>query len=87
MQEASKTLQDKIKELSQIVIRAVTDLSKCKACGTCILYCPLKIRAFNEVGKAVTIKTDKSCGGCSVCFHRCPEGAIRLIILPKKNNI
>jgi len=84
MPEASKSLQDKIKQLSQVIIRAVTNLSKCKSCGTCILYCPLKIRAFNSDGKAVTIITDVSCGGCSVCWHRCPEGAINLLTFKRK---
>lgn len=84
MPEASKSLQDKIKELSQTIFRAVTDLNKCKSCGTCIVYCPLQIRTFNNEGKAITVKTHVSCGGCSVCYHRCPQGAITLITLSRK---
>jgi 2-oxoglutarate ferredoxin oxidoreductase subunit delta len=87
MPEASKDLQKKINELSQIFYKAVTILSKCKSCGTCIAFCPLKLRKFNKDGKAVTINTIQSCGGCTVCFHRCPEHAIELIKLPRKDLI
>ncbi len=87
MPEASKNLQNKINELSQIIYKAVTDLSKCKACGTCITFCPLNLRKFNKDGKAVTINTTQSCGGCTVCVHRCPEHAIKLIKFPKKEII
>ncbi|MBD3194933.1 MAG: 4Fe-4S dicluster domain-containing protein [Candidatus Lokiarchaeota archaeon] len=84
MPEASKNLQEKIRELQKIIYRAVTDLDKCISCGTCVFYCPLKIRVFNNEGKAVTIKTNKSCGGCSVCVKRCKNKAISLIVLRKK---
>lgn len=79
MPEASPDLRKKIKELKGLTYRAVTNLSKCKSCGTCVKFCPLKIRKFNLEGKAITIKTKKSCGGCSVCYKRCPENAINLI--------
>ncbi|TXT58037.1 MAG: hypothetical protein BAJALOKI1v1_1780008 [Promethearchaeota archaeon] len=83
MHKASKNLQEKIQELSQIIYRAATILSKCKSCGTCIKYCPLNLREFNKDGKAVTVNTTISCGGCTVCYHRCPELAIQLIKLSK----
>ncbi|MBD3214893.1 MAG: 4Fe-4S dicluster domain-containing protein [Candidatus Lokiarchaeota archaeon] len=84
MPEASKSLQDKIRELSKTIYRAATDLAKCISCGTCVIYCPLKIRIFNSEGKAITIQTNETCGGCSVCFHRCPQGAIHLLPLSRK---
>ena len=77
-------LREKIKELSNISYIAATDLSKCISCGTCVKYCPLKIRAFNAEGKAITIITDKTCGGCSVCYKRCRQNAISLIPVNKK---
>ncbi|TFF98662.1 MAG: hypothetical protein EU541_06535 [Promethearchaeota archaeon] len=85
MTGASRDLQNKIKELSKNNYRAITIIEKCKSCGTCIIYCPLKIRTFNIDGKAITINTKNSCGGCSVCFHRCPQHAIKLVLVPKKN--
>ncbi|MHA1803309.1 MAG: 4Fe-4S dicluster domain-containing protein [Promethearchaeota archaeon] len=84
MKSASKSLQKKINELSSIKYSAFTIISKCRSCGTCIKFCPLKIRAYNSEGKAITIITEKSCGGCSVCFKRCPYGAIQLIPIIKK---
>ena len=83
MKSASPNLRKKIEELKHITYRAATILSKCKSCGTCVKYCPLKIRVFNDEGKAITIKTDLSCGGCSVCFKRCRQKAIRLIPIKK----
>ncbi len=74
----STDLQKAIKELSKISYKAVTILENCQSCGTCVKYCPLKIRKFNSESKAITIKSIQSCGGCSVCFHRCPNNAIRL---------
>jgi Pyruvate/2-oxoacid:ferredoxin oxidoreductase delta subunit len=85
MNTASTNLKKKIKELSNISYIAVTDPSKCISCGTCVKYCPLKIRIFNAEGKAITIKTDKICGGCSVCYKRCRQNAIALIPVNKKN--
>ena len=83
MKTASPNLQDKIKELMGRTYRATTVLSKCKSCGTCIQYCPLDIRKFNIDNIAITIVTEKSCGGCSVCYHRCPNHAIKLVPINK----
>lgn len=77
-------LQKKIQELSKITYLASTILSKCKSCGTCVKYCLFNIREFNENGKAITIISDYNCGGCSVCYHRCPNNAIKLIIVENK---
>ncbi|MFX1407123.1 MAG: ferredoxin family protein [Promethearchaeota archaeon] len=77
-------LLKKIQELSSITYKASTILSKCKSCGTCIKYCPLDIREFNENGKAITVVSNYVCGGCSVCYHRCPNNAIKLIIIENK---
>ncbi len=85
MNAASRDLQKKIKELSKISYRAITILYKCISCGTCVRFCPLTIRKFNLNGKAITITSDLSCGGCSVCYHRCPQGAINLMPVLKNN--
>lgn len=84
MKSASESLQAKIEELSRIKYVAFTNLLKCKSCGTCIRFCPLKIRTYNDEGKAITIKNASSCGGCSVCVKRCPNQAIQFIIIQKK---
>ena len=84
MNSASPQLQEKIKELINLTYKAYTNFPKCKSCGTCVKYCPLEIRKFNSNRKAITIRTTKSCGGCSVCYNRCPENAI--LLLPIKRN-
>ncbi|MHA1489238.1 MAG: 4Fe-4S binding protein [Promethearchaeota archaeon] len=84
MKSASKNLQKKFEELSKLAYRAITILSRCKSCGTCVRFCPLNIRKFNSEGKAITIFSEQSCGGCSVCYHRCPQKAIRLEPYQKK---
>ncbi|MHA1106039.1 MAG: ferredoxin [Promethearchaeota archaeon] len=43
-----------------------------------------RLQLFNSENKAITINSDKSCGGCSVCFHRCPNNAI--LLNPIKNS-
>ena len=77
----SKNLQKKIDELIEIKYKAVTILEKCKSCGTCVKFCPLNLRIFGEHGKAITISSNRSCGGCSVCFHTCPNQAITLLTI------
>lgn len=89
MPVASQNLRKTIEELMSLTYKAITDFSKCKSCGKCIQFCPLKIRIFNSDGIAITIETNNSCGGCSVCYKRCPQKAIRLIPvqrLKKKND-
>ena len=83
MTSASHNLRKKIQELSQIVYKAAT-VGDCIGCGTCVRYCPLNIREFNAAGKAITIKSARTCGGCSVCKQRCPQDAIQLIQLKRK---
>ncbi|MEJ2248372.1 MAG: 4Fe-4S binding protein [Candidatus Lokiarchaeota archaeon] len=83
MDSASNSLEKKINELTKISYKAVTNLEKCISCGTCIKFCPLFIRKFNENKKAITVNTHRTCGGCSVCFQRCPQKAIQLIKVKK----
>ena len=46
MKTASPELQKKIRELSKLSYKAITELSKCKSCGTCVIYWPFNIRKF-----------------------------------------
>jgi pyruvate ferredoxin oxidoreductase delta subunit len=83
MDQTSRKLEKKFNELSNRTYKAVTDLTKCISCGMCIKFCPLYIRKFNKDKKAITIKSTRYCGGCSVCFHRCPRRAIQLVKITK----
>ncbi|MGV9199607.1 MAG: 4Fe-4S dicluster domain-containing protein [Promethearchaeia archaeon] len=84
MKFASKQLEQKIKELSNRIYKAIT-VGGCIGCGTCIKYCPLEIRAFNSHNRAKTINSHQNCGGCSVCVKRCPQNAIELFIFERKS--
>ena len=79
----SNNLKKKFQELSELTYKAVT-VGQCIRCGTCIKFCPLDLRIFGKEGNAITIKSQRSCGGCSVCYHRCPQKAIRLVTIEKK---
>lgn len=56
MDQPSRKLEKKFNELSNRTYKAVTDVTKCISCGTCIKFYPLYIRKFNENKKAITIK-------------------------------
>jgi Pyruvate/2-oxoacid:ferredoxin oxidoreductase delta subunit len=84
MNSASPNLRKKIDELSKISYIATTIIENCKSCGTCVKFCPLNVREFNKEGIAITVKGNFSCGGCSVCYMRCPNDAILLKIQKRK---
>lgn len=56
-------------------VPAVSD-EKCRKCGLCISYCPIKIIKKNESGQAQ--KCDL-CGGEPLCVKACPTGALTLV--------
>jgi 2-oxoglutarate ferredoxin oxidoreductase subunit delta len=62
---------------------------RCKGCGLCIAYCPVKHLAFskdfNKKGrKYARVKGGNQCIGCGACFLICPDVAIK--IYQKKEN-
>ena len=54
---------------------AVTDLSKCKDCGTCVERCHFEARALD--GETMKYEPDK-CYGCGLCVTACPQEAISM---------
>lgn len=56
-------------------MRPVVDCTKCKACWTCIQYCPDS--SISKGDKAVVIDYDH-CKGCGICAHECPFKAITM---------
>lgn len=84
MKSASEKLEKKFKELSNVMYKAITT-GECVSCGTCVKFCPLQIRIFNDQKKAKTINSSASCGGCSVCVKRCPQNAIELILITRSH--
>lgn len=56
---------------------------RCKGCGLCIRYCPLKSLEFssqlNKRGvKFAKFKEGAKCSGCGFCFLMCPDNCIKI---------
>jgi pyruvate ferredoxin oxidoreductase delta subunit len=57
--------------------RPVTDVKKCRKCGTCWLYCPTKSRREEDDG---TFDSNLDfCKGCGICVAECYAQAIKMI--------
>ncbi len=59
------------------------DRNKCKGCGLCIEYCPLKMikmsEEINESGIHFAVFEDNGrCTACSICAWVCPDAAIEV---------
>jgi 2-oxoacid:acceptor oxidoreductase delta subunit (pyruvate/2-ketoisovalerate family) len=58
--------------------RPVVDVSKCKLCGVCWLYCPEGSIEVDDLHKIVRIDYEY-CKGCGVCAQECPFKAITMV--------
>lgn len=58
---------------------SVTDGKTCKACGTCVQYCPVKARTME--GNKVIIHHNR-CIGCGACVMVCKAQAARMLRRP-----
>ncbi len=47
----------------------------CKGCAICVSFCPAKVLALNEMGKAGVVALEE-CINCGFCEHHCPDFAI-----------
>lgn len=62
---------------------------RCKGCGLCTIYCPVKIvkideSRINSKGYTPSIVTDmEKCVGCTSCAMMCPDSVIEV----KKNEV
>jgi len=59
------------------------DKDKCKGCGLCILWCPLKhLELSSDLNKRgvryAKKKENTSCSGCGACFLVCPDFCIEV---------
>ncbi|MCC8190184.1 MAG: 4Fe-4S dicluster domain-containing protein [Planctomycetes bacterium] len=50
---------------------------ECKACGRCVIACPVKVLAIGEAvnarGYRHVVYTGEGCVGCGNCYYSCPE--------------
>lgn len=47
----------------------------CKGCAICVSFCPAKVLALSELGKASVVALEE-CINCGFCEHHCPDFAI-----------
>jgi len=54
----------------------INDL-ECKACGRCVLSCPVKVlelgKKMNARGYHYVVYKGEGCIGCGNCYYSCPE--------------
>ncbi|MGD8849232.1 MAG: 4Fe-4S binding protein [Anaerolineales bacterium] len=60
---------------------SVVDAEQCISCGTCEDICPFE--AIRYEGQIPQIQFE-NCMGCGVCVRHCPEGAMKLVLEPRK---
>jgi len=73
------------------VIRGKVNITKdrCKGCGFCITYCPMKVlelsQEFNTKGYHFpVVKNPDNCINCGLCEMLCPDFAIWSVLKEEK---
>lgn len=51
--------------------------ARCKRCGICVEFCPVKVYDKEIDGAPVPARIEK-CTGCMLCELRCPDFAIKV---------
>lgn len=57
--------------------RITVDKSRCKRCGICTEFCPVKLYDRETDGTPIPVRIEK-CTGCMLCELRCPDFAIKV---------
>ncbi|MCS7130898.1 MAG: 4Fe-4S binding protein [Archaeoglobaceae archaeon] len=57
---------------------AIAEISKCIACGICMLRCPMKAIKVKVNREPAKVEAER-CIGCGVCVPTCPVDAIELV--------
>ena len=65
------------------MVKVKIEKDRCKGCGLCIFYCPLKSLelsvTLNKRGvKPANFKKGAKCSGCGFCFLICPDNCIQI---------
>lgn len=59
---------------------AWSDQEICRQCGTCFVACrDAGYQAISWEKKQFPVYLTDKCDGCSLCYHACPEGAIKMV--------
>ncbi len=65
----------------------IVDEERCTLCGACAYACKKKALFVEVEGEELLLKFDQSlCDGCPVCEEKCPEDAIKVIEVKRKEN-
>jgi len=63
---------------------AQVDTSRCEACETCAKACPFDAITVGQNANAHATVDWEACMGCGVCEGQCPNGAMALVLDPRK---
>ncbi len=66
--------------MKRVDVRAEVDLTRCRACKTCEMVCPVYAVHVHKTHGQVQVEMNESrCVGCWNCEQRCPEHAVRMV--------
>lgn len=57
--------------------KITVNMSRCKRCGICIEFCPVKLFDKGFDGAPIPTRIER-CTGCKLCELRCPDFAIKV---------
>lgn len=62
------------------------DYDKCKGCGICVNFCPVKIMysdkaTLNKAGYNIIRYDEDKCIGCATCALMCPDSVITVEVI------
>lgn len=64
------------------------DALECKACGRCVVACPVKCLSLgcelNARGYTAVVYSGSGCVGCGNCYLTCPEPNCVSVVIPAK---
>ena len=75
------TLSTRLFEESRVIR---VDPHKCDGCGICVYDCGADVFRFTNKKDKVFPFGNKYCVNCFLCELVCPEGAIEVVLQPKK---
>ncbi len=67
--------------------RLTFDYEKCKGCGVCVAFCPVKIlyldkSTLNKAGyNLIRVTDEEKCIGCATCGLMCPDSVITVEVM------
>ncbi|MBU1276071.1 MAG: 4Fe-4S binding protein [Proteobacteria bacterium] len=60
-------------------VKHLCNVQWCKGCGICVMICPQKVLALDDLGKVKVVNQDQ-CNNCKLCEFICPDLAIEVVV-------